>query len=622
MRARRSALSLSLVASCAIALTIPAPVALARPTTPAPRGDVVSTQEASPRTDYRDVVRTLNTEIPQVMQEAGVVGLTIALVDGDRVVLAKGFGDADRARGRRVTEETLFHIGSTSKTLAAIAVMQLVEKGLVDLDAPLSRYVPDFRLQPRFDGNVITVRSVLDHHSGIPGDVFNGLITIGEPVPEFNSWLRKALQGMYPERPVNTMNAYNNSGFALLQNLVENVSGLGFEEYVQENLFGPMGMTSSVFDDRLASSRDMTRNYVTEFAPDGTRSTVAYPREYVNGWPAGSVLSNADDMARYMQALLAGGQGEGGRILSARTLREMWTTQDVTPLDISITNFGLGFAIGDPALNWTGEKVVWHNGATALNFTMMRLLPKSGLGAYVSINTASPANISQAVADRALALAFTAKTGRPQPAAPTLPPAEPATVDPAALAELAGVYAGATDVFSVTATGTGLRLTALTDPGAGTAADLVPLQNGAFRTVPESGREYLFRTVEGKRLVLMRLPYGNEIVTLVRGEMLKVPSITPAWRARLGTYTQVDAVPPAALLVAQEITLRDLDGLLVMDLAPDNTQALMPGIDGVAFTAGLGAGLGRGKGLAVVPSVTANGRQAVTYLGVTYVRTP
>ena len=396
-----------------MALLVPASWASAAPAAASATPGAASVQE---RTDYGEVIRTLNTEIPAAMQEAGIVGLTIALVDGDRVVLAKGFGDADRAAGRRVTDETLFHIGSTSKTLAAIAVMQLVEEGLVDLDAPMSRYVPEFSMLPRFQGNEITVRQVLDHHSGIPGDVFNGLITIGEPVPEFNAWLVEALQSMYPERRVDTMWGYNNSGYALLQNVVENVSGMGFEAYAQENVFGPMGMTSSYFDDRLAKSRDMTRNYVTEESADGGRTTTAYPREYVNGWPAGSVLSNADDMAKYMQTLLAGGKGENGRILKSSTLRQMWTRQARPPLDVIFTHYGLGFALGDPALDWTGEEVVWHNGATILNFTMMRLLPESGLGAYVSINTAGAPNISQSVADRAISLAFTAKTGTPQPA--------------------------------------------------------------------------------------------------------------------------------------------------------------------------------------------------------------
>src|SRR5207248_5497658 len=143
---------------------------------------------------------------------------------------------------KRTTADTLFHIGSVAKTFTAAAVMQLVERGLVDLDAPLSRYVPGFSLRPRFRGNVITVRSVLDHHAGIPGTLPRGLITTGRPDPGYRAWLLRALRSMYPTQRVNTVSGYDNSGYVLLQNLVEHVSGLGFEAYAQRYLFGPMGM--------------------------------------------------------------------------------------------------------------------------------------------------------------------------------------------------------------------------------------------------------------------------------------------------------------------------------------------------------------------------------------------
>lgn len=112
----------------------------------------------------------------------------------------QGFGFADKAAGTPVDANTAFHIGSVSKTLTATAVMQLVEAGQVDLDAPLQRYVPEFRLRSTEATDAITVRSVLDHHSGIPGDIFNGMFTNDGPNPEYRSWLVDALAEMPPER--------------------------------------------------------------------------------------------------------------------------------------------------------------------------------------------------------------------------------------------------------------------------------------------------------------------------------------------------------------------------------------------------------------------------------------
>jgi CubicO group peptidase (beta-lactamase class C family) len=127
--------------------------------------------------------------------------------------------------------------------------MQLVEQGRVDLDAPLSRYVPQFSLLPRFAGAVITVRSVLDMHSGIPGDIDNGLITKDRRYPRYRDFLLRVLARQFPERPVDNAWGYSNSGYVLLQNLVENVTGEDFTSYTLEHLFGPMGMARSTFDD-------------------------------------------------------------------------------------------------------------------------------------------------------------------------------------------------------------------------------------------------------------------------------------------------------------------------------------------------------------------------------------
>jgi CubicO group peptidase (beta-lactamase class C family) len=193
-----------------------------------------------------------------MMRASHTVGVSIALVDGQCTVWARGFGWADRAAHRRATAGTLFRIGSVSKTMTAAAVMQLVQEGRVDLDAPLSRYVPQFKLLRRFAHNRITVRSVLDMHSGIPGDDINGQITQGKPYPGFNRYLLRALAKAYPERRVNTAYSYSNGGYVLLQNLVQNVTGQSFATYTREHLFVPMGMRRTTF----AASRSGTSSLV------------------------------------------------------------------------------------------------------------------------------------------------------------------------------------------------------------------------------------------------------------------------------------------------------------------------------------------------------------------------
>ncbi|MFI0432083.1 MAG: serine hydrolase domain-containing protein [Candidatus Nanopelagicales bacterium] len=337
---------------------------------------------------------SLQTAVPKMMAETGTVGMMVALVDGDQVVWSEGFGDADKEAGTPVTANTSFHIGSVSKTMTASAIMQLVADGKVDLDAPLRQYVPEFTLQPAGAADAITVRSVLDHHSGIPGDVFNSLFTNDRPNPDFRAWLVRALSAMYPERAVNREWAYNNSGFVLLASLVEHVTGTSFDEYTRIHLFEPMGMAQTSFDDALVDGGKLTANYSVTMQDNGSLSAPQLQeREYINGWAAGSVTSTAHEMARYLQMLVADGQGRTGRVLPAGTLAQMWTPQVTAPVDILYFTMGLGFALGNPELNWAGP-VVQHDGGTSWNFSMLQVLPDSKLGVFVSVNTAAPENVA------------------------------------------------------------------------------------------------------------------------------------------------------------------------------------------------------------------------------------
>lgn len=572
--------------------------------------------------DYSSVVATLQRDIPPTMQAAGVVGLTIALVDGPRVVWTQGFGSADREAGRPVTADTLFHIGSLSKTFSAIAVMQLVERGLVDLDKPLSTYVPGFSLLPRFKDSEITVRTVLDHHSGVPGDVFNGLITAGRPDPDFRAWLNAALPAMYPEHKVNTVYAYNNSGYVLLQSLVEKVSGLPFEVYAQRNLFGRMGMASSTFDDTRTPASRLTRNYSAIMAADGTvAGAQREPREYVNGWTAGSITSSARDMAKYVSMLLTRGASKRAIVIRQGTLRSMWAPQVDTPLDISIFREGLGFAIGDADLPWAG-RVVWHDGATVWNHSMLKLLPDSGLGVFVSVNTEAPGAVSAAVASEALALAYTAKTGAAQPAIAALPASVPTAYSTADAAGDDGLYAGSTSLYKVQATDAGLAISSNLGSPAEAVTVFEPFEDGWYRSDAKPALQFSFRTVEGRHLMLLRTVLGAGPVTLIGAERLAAPTMRGAWAPYLGSYRAVNAVPNVdPSLLAKSLALRATDGVLVLVLPSElGRQALTPGPDGSMLTAGLGTALGRGKGDCVIPGRTKAGLPMVTYMGVKYVR--
>lgn len=575
--------------------------------------------------DYRPVIAALRREIPGVLRDTGAVGLIVALVDGQRVVWTQGFGDADRESGRAMTANTLLHIGSTTKTLTAIAVMQLVERGLVELDRPLADYIPSFSLLPRFRDSVITVRTVLDHHSGIPGDVYNGLITTGHPTPGYRAWLLRALRGMYPEHPVNTVLAYSNAGYVLLQSLVEHVSGMPFERYAQEHLFGPLGMTSSTFDDRRPSARRLAANYQVMRDDSGVITAVQRrPREYVNGWTAGSIVSSAHDMARYLKALLTDGQGHHGRILRPGTLQAMWEVQASPPLDLGFFDYGLGFIVDDLSMAWAGT-AIGHDGATVWNHSMLQLLPQSELGVFVSVNTATGASPADDVAVRALSLAFTAKTGVGPPQPPALDSSPPAFLDPADQARIDGSYAGTGTLATAEASRAGVTWTTGVDTGNPSATDFRASLDGWLRPAadPATAPQVRFTTVAGRRLALARIPLDAALATVIMGDRIPVRGVPAPWRTRLGTYAATTADPAVdPSLQSSTITLAELGGILLLQPSSyPGVRVLQPGPGGSLVTYGLGLKLGRGEGDALIPATTPSGRPSFTFMGVRYVRT-
>jgi CubicO group peptidase (beta-lactamase class C family) len=593
-------------------LTLAALMALASP----------SAALAGQPTDYAGVRATLSREIPAAMRASHTVGVSIALVDRNRTVWARGFGWANRAARVPVTAGTLFHIGSTSKSMAAAAVMQLVERGRVDLDAPLSRYVPQFRLLPRFPRSVITVRSVLDMHSGIPGDINNGSFTAGRPYPGYDTFLLRTLAKEYPERAVNTAYAYSNSGYALLQNLVQNVTGQNFATYTRSHLFGPMGMASTTFDDASVPGGALTHGYQAVTGADGAVRAVARPREYVNIWAAGSAVSSATDMAAYLKTMIAGGVAPTGRrILAKSTLQEMITPQTRLPLDITSFRAGLGWWVGDTGNEWMGPAVYW-NGDTANIHTFLRWLPKLGLGVFVSVNTSSPAPVRDSIGLRALGLMVTATSGRKPPSPPR--PAPVIKVPPSRLRRATGRYAStSTGVYTVTTSGGGLLMTPTPLPPGVTPVTMLPRANGWYAAGHPASDNRLAAlwikpaTVAGRRLLLAHVndsssgPAPNGFVTTFAEKIPSSYRIPEAWQVRTGSYRATDTIPGTYPDVPRTGTLTFENGVLEW-----NRSVVAPAGPRLAFTFGFTSVLvQRGAG----DALTSAG-DTLTILGTTYQR--
>lgn len=289
----------------------------------------------------------------------GGIGLVV-VADGE-TVLIDGAGYADRKTRAAITPETVFRFGSISKLFTAISVMQLVEAGQVDLDAPYRDYVPEFSIRRRADYPPITVRDLLTHHAGLPGDVFKdwaGGSGTADSEAADGEWRTKYRQAVdllaqeYATDPPGTAFSYSNIGFSLLGVLVERVSGAAYTDYVRQHIFEPLDMASAGFLPGEGGCERMATGY-----PSGKLPADAY--SHIRDIPAGSVFASLRDMSRFLEMLAAegavpsrgaapGGEARRERILEAASFTEMARPQNAdVPRDLDF-RIGLTFWLVNP----------------------------------------------------------------------------------------------------------------------------------------------------------------------------------------------------------------------------------------------------------------------------------
>jgi CubicO group peptidase (beta-lactamase class C family) len=233
-------------------ITIGAIPAAASPETPLP---AQALQVLTPLLVPSSTAERIDEFVSQQVERHRIPGLALALVDDKQIFFMKGYGKADPT-GRIVTPETPFLLASASKPLTAVAVMQLVEAGEVNLDAPVQRYIPEFTLADTSTSRQITVRHLLLHTSGLPVtacDMRRNAATLAEYVAE--------LQTVELAAPVGARHIYCSGNYNVLGRIVETVSGQPFGEYIQEHLFTPLEMKQSFTSEHLAQQAGMAQGY-------------------------------------------------------------------------------------------------------------------------------------------------------------------------------------------------------------------------------------------------------------------------------------------------------------------------------------------------------------------------
>jgi CubicO group peptidase (beta-lactamase class C family) len=347
----------------------------ATPSEPGQTPTVVPPSEAqAPQLTSTDAGAWLDGFMPNALEQGDIAGAVVVIVKDGAVLVERGYGYSSIDKETPMDpRSTLVRPGSVSKLFTWTALMQLIEQGKVQLDGDVNQYI-DFAI-PTLDGKPVTVRNVLTHTAGFEETLKHLLGKEGDSIPGFEAILKERV----PVRiyAPGTTPAYSNYACSLAGYIVERVSGMPFNEYVTKNIYAPLGMNSTTFEQPLpdAWKSRMATGYENASNP-------AQKFELVGPAPAGSVSTTAEDMARFMIAHLQQGRLGDAEILKPETAQLMHGT----PLQIlpHVNRMVLGFYES----NYKGRRMIAHGGDTSFFHSDLNLFLDEGVGLFVSVNSA------------------------------------------------------------------------------------------------------------------------------------------------------------------------------------------------------------------------------------------
>jgi CubicO group peptidase (beta-lactamase class C family) len=309
------------------------------------------------------------------MKVQRIPGLALGIVRDDRIAYVRGFGKADDS-GRPVTPRTPFVIGSVSKSFTAMAIMQLVEAGKVELDAPVRRYLPWFRVADENASRLITVRHLLNQTSGLSTKTGRSFQGNGDTSDAALERTVRKLRTSELTAPVGERHQYSTINYSVLGLIVQAVSGRSYERYVHTQIFDRLQMRDSFTSAAAAEQHGLATGYHYWFGRPRA-AELPYNRGLI---PAGYLISSAADMTHYLLAQLNGGRYHNTSVLSAPGLDELHRPAVATPK--TGTSYGMGWFVGPineiPAIHHQGETFNFQANAV--------LVPESRTGVIVLMN--------------------------------------------------------------------------------------------------------------------------------------------------------------------------------------------------------------------------------------------
>ncbi|WP_425391916.1 serine hydrolase domain-containing protein [Ekhidna sp.] len=521
------------------------------------------------QSDLEAIRSEFKERITKTMKKSKVVGASVAVVSSEGILWIDNFGFEDVENEKPVTDETIFGIGSVTKVLTSAAVMQLAERDKLDIDNPLSKYLPSFQMQDNSDG--VTPRNVMTHHSGLPSDIFKGMFS---EQPEDYKCLVNYVNEEYMAGTPNQIRAYSNPGYTLLGHMIAEVSGMEYPEYVDANILEPLGMVNTEFNALEKASKT--------YDGKGKSQTDVILRDT----PAGGLFTSTEDLSKFLQAFLS----QSPDLLQPKTYQQILEQQHKnTPLDFA-DRYALGWSM--TSRPQSGD-IYYHTGTTLYFNAAMAFSPKADVGVIILTNSARGRSVYREV--HSIIEKVAESKGLPKIESEpeeAMGSKDRIKVAPESLDQYTGIYAAPGAYIDVYRKNKKLFMKLQ-----GLRLELIPVENNQF--IPKvillhlipirlGDQRVMFEEVDGYPLMTSLEEGSPKELIAARFETQEIPE---AWKSRTGDYEIINSLT-GEIPFFNDFSITEKDDLMVFSFKTtdgQNIEMVMDLInDGRAKVAGLG----------------------------------
>ncbi len=523
---------------------------------------------------YAYIKEYMSWYINNKMDKNDITGLSVALVDDQKIIWSEGFGYSDKKNGIKATPQTKYRAGSITKLFTAMSTMKLAEEGKINIDKPLKLYLPSFSIKSRFGStNSITPRNLMTHHSGLPGDWLDRMFSTK---PLFYKEYVKVIKNEYVAYRPNTIFSYSNLGVTLLGNCIEKVSGIPYAAYVKKKLLEPMSMHHADLNIAL-SGKDSSKSYengkeINEYA--------------VGAVPAGALNISVEELSHLAIMINADGIYKYQRVLNTSTLKEMFRVQNKNiELDMG-EEIGLGYFI-DKQILGIKDIAYHHGGNTVAQNAYFIVSPHSKLGVVVMANTSG--SDAKDIAREMLKKAWEIKFGK--------------KINKQKLivkhnSQFEGTYATVLGKANITKdSDTSYTMSTSTDNFKiyKTKNNLYKLKYKLFGLIPmsfdETDKMLLYTKDVGEHHLIIINYDGN---TFIGGMKVTKPTyLLQSWKKYIGTYKILNNLEPEDFKI-EKIDLLIEDGYLLAKIKMKKGDTMIDILTPITDTEAIIEGLGRG----------------------------